>query len=128
MGLRDADGRYGAGDGEVYLMTQRAIITALFGFTAMFIGAALAWSLATVVGIGWTGLNGEIPERQYAYSAFWAGVGLLVFLVALAWLVGFLGWVRRQRQLRVLLFLLVISPFLFGFVWFGQGLLSVITQ
>jgi hypothetical protein len=105
-------------------MGNRAIMTALFGFTAMFIGAAFSWSLFATVATALAAVTGSIPERQYALSLMLAGGGAIVLAVCVTWLFATFLWLRRLPSLRLVSLALIAAPFLLGALPFGWGLLS----
>ena len=108
-------------------MLARAIVSALFGFSAIPVGAATAWSMGLLASIALAVASGAPPEQQNLMLVF-AILGVLVALVAAAWLYVFVVWAKQLQRLRALTFLVILGPFLFGFVAFGRGLLPVIAQ
>ena len=99
-------------------------MTALFGFTALFVGAAFSWSLLATVITAIAALTGAIPDRQYALSLAMADGGVVVLAVCLGWLCGAFVWVRSLRSARAISVALIATPFLFGALPIGLGLLS----
>ncbi|QTN19145.1 hypothetical protein HZ989_13095 [Brevundimonas sp. AJA228-03] len=99
-------------------------MTALFGFSAIFVGAAFAWSLVATIATALAAITGSIPERQFALSVVLAGGGAIVLAVCIAWLFGLFVWLRRLPSLRVTSAALIAAPFLLGALPFGWGLLS----
>lgn len=99
-------------------------MTALFGFTAMFVGAAFSWSIFTTFATVVAAAIGSIPERLFALSLALAVGGLVVLMVCCGWLYGAFTWVRSLPSLRMVSLGLIAAPFLLGALPFGWGLLS----
>ncbi|RZJ37910.1 MAG: hypothetical protein EON87_21565 [Brevundimonas sp.] len=101
-------------------------MTALFGFTSIFVGAALAWSLALLGSLAHSAATVGVPPQQVSISLVIGGFGLLVAVIGAAWLYVFWRWVAQLPKLRLLTFTIIALPFAFGFLTFGLGTLSVI--
>jgi len=99
-------------------------MTALFGFTAMFVGAAFSWSSITTVAIAVAAATGSIPQRQYGLSLVVTAGAIVVLAACSGWLYGAFVWVRSLRSLRVVSLALIAAPFLLGVLPFGRGILS----
>lgn len=102
-------------------------MTALFGFSAVMIGAATAWSIGLLGSLAWGALSSGVPVEQQGLTFVMTTVGLLVGFFVTVWLCVFFVWVRQLPKLRTLTFVIIFAPFLFGFLSFGRGVLSVIT-
>ncbi|HYC66951.1 hypothetical protein [Brevundimonas sp.] len=106
-------------------MLARALITALFGFSSLAVGAAAAWSVTLLVSLGWGAVTTGIPQHVAALWAAFAAVGIIGAAITGAWTWLFAVWVRQLPSLRRLTFALIATPFAVGFVYFGYGILSV---
>ena len=109
-------------------MMARAIVTALFGFSSLAVGAAAAWSVGLLASLGWGAITTGIPGHMAAFWGALAVAGVIGAGVTGAWAWLFVVWVRQLPSLRRLTFALIATPFAIGFVYFGYGILTVIFQ
>ena len=109
-------------------MMARAIVTALFGFSSLAVGAAAAWSVALLASLVWGALTTGIPAQVAGLWGALAVAGGTGTAVTGAWAWLFLVWVRQLPSLRRSTFALIAAPFALGFVYFGYGILSVTFQ
>lgn len=109
-------------------MMARAIVTALFGFSSLAVGAAAAWSVALLASLVWGALLSGIPERVAGLWGALTMAGAIGAVVTGAWVWLFLVWVGQLPSLRRLTFALIATPFAIGFIYFGYGILSVTFQ
>ena len=108
-------------------MLARAIVSALFGFSAIPVGAVTAWSVGLLASVA-IGVASGLSAEQRSLMLIIAAIGFVVALVAAAWLYVLVVWAKQLKRLRALTFLVILGPFMFGFLAFGRGLLPVIAQ